>query len=713
MLFTLVIVSLSIASAAMLPSLEFDGDVASLLQSDRKAFADYRELIDNFPKVASAITLHVTAQEGRLVSKAGLERLAEFQLELALLTPVEQVFSPLSLQKYDPRLKQLVPLIPAEFVDDATARKAVESALSGNAALGAMLSTDADSVMMLVVLAENTPRSMSRLSGLLLDIDQLASDAGFAVLKSGRAVIQAELISHLIRDQIVVTLLGIAVGIVIAFVVFRDWRAVLLCSGTASVALLWTLGAMAALGQPLDAMTTILPILGSILAFADSLHLLSHWRRRIIDGEERQDALIRAIREIGPATALTSITTALAFSSMIIAGPALADLAVFGVVTVTIAFLSSIVVLPVGCSLIATFFGMPGAAGGSIGSWLEPLTVRTALKVPRIIAAGTGILIAALLIIHIEYEPSFSPAENLPASSQAHRAEAALSADFGGSDRIFAVVPLAQEANIDDPASKKALLSAHDAMAEQLGAERVLSMADIWRDIDTDDPEVRAQLAEAGLAGNGRAVLVIGMISGVEPAATLKALHGQLISKPALSEATITGFAIMSAFEATHIIERLKSGLLLAVALAAGIVGLVCRSARVFLAVAMANLLVVLFIEACAWAFGRPGEFALYVALTIALGIGIDDSVHILNLMRRTQDKISRDQIIRRAIGRAAPALAASTIVLCANILVTAVSVLPVVTFIGLTISLTLAFALFSNVIILPSILAAGMKKEA
>ncbi len=711
----LVILLATIASVAMLPSLQFNGDVATLLKSERKAYADYQRLVDGFPEVASSVTLHLSTGGQSLVSKSGLQRLTDFQLDLNLLDPVERVVSPLSLRRFDRDRKRLVPAIPTDPADDDAVVAAVEAALSDQIGLGSFLSDDGDSAMVLIVLARVDDPSISRLIKLFEDIDRAAGTAGFTVLKSGSAVIQAELVGHLVRDQIVVTLLGIAAGIVIAFLVFRDWRAVLLCSSTASLALLWTLAAMAALGRPLDAMTTILPILGSILAFADGLHLLSHWRRRLYDGEAAQEALIRTIREIGPATGLTSVTTALAFAAMAVAAPALANLALFGMLTVAIAFLASIVALPVGCAWMASYFVMPGASGVVSARWLAALTDRSALKYPRAVAVGALVLITAFFAIHLAYEPSFSAVENLPAASQTRQAEAALTADFGGSDRIFAIVPFDHHQTGGNGPALEPLLAAHDALAAELGAGQVASVAGLLRQAGADrvaETEA-AELIAASASRDGRSQLVIGTIPAATPAAELQGLYERLSADPALAGVTITGFPIMAAFEATHIIDRLKSGLLLAVALAAGIVGLVCRSPRVFFAVAAANLLVVLLIEAGAWAIGQPGEFALYIALTIALGIGIDDSVHILNLMRQPAGTALPETRIRHAIARAAPALAGSTIVLCANILVTAVSVLPVVTFIGLTISLTLALALIANVIILPAMLAVGRKREA
>ena len=122
----------------------------------------------------------------------------------------------------------------------------------------------------------------------------------------------------------------------------------------------------------------------------------------------------------------------------------------------------------------------------------------------------------------------------------------------------------------------------------------------------------------------------------------------------------------------------------------------------------LANLLVVLLVEAGVWATGRLADFALFVALTVAIGVGVDNAVHIVNLHRRRGQAVSSHESLRKVLDLVAPALTASTLVLSAYILVTQFSALPVVNFIGVAIAITLLLALVSNVVVLPATLVAS-----
>ena len=217
--------------------------------------------------------------------------------------------------------------------------------------------------------------------------------------------------------------------------------------------------------------------------------------------------------------------------------------------------------------------------------------------------------------------------------------------------------------------------------------------------------------APAVMSDDGRTVLLSGMIKGLLPAGEVIDLYNRLTALPELKGASITGPAVMTAIENSYVIQQLKLGMLLAAVLAAGIVGLVCRSVRVFAGVFLANLLVVLLVEAGVWATGRLADFALFVALTIAIGVGVDNAVHIVNLHLRRAPSVTSSGSLGEVLELVAPALTASTLVLSAYILVTQFSALPVVNFIGVAIAVTLLVALVSNVVVLPATLVASPRK--
>lgn len=115
-----------------------------------------------------------------------------------------------------------------------------------------------------------------------------------------------------------------------------------------------TLGVMARLGIPLDLVTTILPTLISVVAIADSVHLLLVFYKEFEkNGGDKQRAIEHAMSRTGLAILMTSITTAVGLLSFIFADLApVAHLGIAAPIAVLLAFFYTIVLLP---ALIAVF----------------------------------------------------------------------------------------------------------------------------------------------------------------------------------------------------------------------------------------------------------------------------------------------------------------------------------------------------------------------
>ena len=463
-LFAFLVLTVSIAALAMLPYLTFDGNTDNMVKSDRQAYAEYQAFRDSFPSAASSVTLHIRGGEQPLISKQGFENLVNFHIETSLLDNVEQVISPLSVQQYDSDRQLIEPVFPETFETDQSAKEAALRAVELVPEVAAFLSIKGNSALMVIVLADDESGASQNQTQFFDDLDRLINESGLDVLKTGLATVRFELFTALVDDLIFVTLMGIVIGATIAFVVFRRWQIVLLANAPAVVSVLWTLGAMTAVGSPINPLTTIIPIFAMILTFADGLHLLSHWLRRLSEGEESHGALRDVISEVGPATALTSITTSLALISLALGGEPLYGLAFFGATTVMISYFSVIVVLPVLCRIMSSGIEQQTVVGLKIGRWIRPLANWTAFAVPRFIVGISTIAVLSLLVIHVQFEASVDLSDHIPKASETHEAEVAISDDFGGSDPVYVLLPLPEGVEFSDHTGRQIIVAAHEAL---------------------------------------------------------------------------------------------------------------------------------------------------------------------------------------------------------------------------------------------------------
>ncbi|MCC2113508.1 MAG: MMPL family transporter, partial [Hyphomicrobiales bacterium] len=104
------------------------------------------------------------------------------------------------------------------------------------------------------------------------------------------------------------------------------------------------------------------------------------------------------------------------------------------------------------------------------------------------------------------------------------------------------------------------------------------------------------------------------------------------------------------------------------------------------------------------------------IALTIAFGIAVDDSIHLVNRFNAERSAGAATTVaLSRALDKVTPALVATTLVLCLGMMVTNLSSLPTAIHFGYVVIGTLLFALMADLYILPAMILtltrASMKK--
>lgn len=169
---------------------------------------------------------------------------------------------------------------------------------------------------------------------------------------------------------------------------------------------------------------------------------------------------------------------------------------------------------------------------------------------------------------------------------------------------------------------------------------------------------------------------------------------------------TATGFAVLAARSGPQIITRLSLSLAAAAFGAAALAALAFRSVRVFWVMLLPNVLPVLMIGALLYGAGLPLQMASVLAMTIALGIAVDDTVHMANCFwAHCEVRVPRIAIVRtmREVG---PVLIATTLVLTLGLAPALWSWSPGISvFAGFAIA-TIGIALLTDVIALPALLS-------
>ncbi len=133
---------------------------------------------------------------------------------------------------------------------------------------------------------------------------------------AGKAAVQTEF-SALIKNEMVFYILLCLLFLLVALIIlFRKWRTVVVAYISVILGSVVFAGILGLIGNPLDLMAMLFPVLMLIVGMSDVVHFLTKYSDEIKAGSPKMDAMVATIKEIGYATLLTSATTAAGFASL-------------------------------------------------------------------------------------------------------------------------------------------------------------------------------------------------------------------------------------------------------------------------------------------------------------------------------------------------------------------------------------------------------------
>jgi predicted RND superfamily exporter protein len=142
------------------------------------------------------------------------------------------------------------------------------------------------------------------------------------------------------------------------------------------------------------------------------------------------------------------------------------------------------------------------------------------------------------------------------------------------------------------------------------------------------------------------------------------------------------------------------------------LIGVAFGSLRMALVSAIPNMFPILGTQAWLWATGAGLQLTTVMALTIAFGIAVNDTIHMLShyMHGRREEQRSHIDSVHHTLRRIGGAIVATTVILCAGTIIVAFSELPQVALFGSLFVLSLSLALVGDLFMLPSLLVAASR---
>ncbi|WP_319530021.1 MMPL family transporter [uncultured Cohaesibacter sp.] len=729
---TLAAIITIIAAFLMVTETRFTGDITENLRNDSDTYQSFRALEENFHAFSGDENILIRTED--LSDPKVYESFQNFLLDLQFAPQVTAAVSIFSLPSApDPDVGQATADTgsgsPAGFFLTSPKAQALpirERLLQLRSSIplaGRMLSEDLKAtivVLMLTPAEEGEPRGLSPQN--VEEIQKLAaaySDA-FSISFAGIPEIQRTIRSTLYSDQTKITIASTILCILVAWTIFRSWRGAIICSLPPIIGAVWYFGVLAIFRIPVDFLTTIIPTMVIVVSFADGVHLYMSIQRKRSEGEDITPAISHAIATTGPACFLASLTTALAFVGIGLGGvQTMHRLAITGSFGIMLAFLSVILLLP---TLAHFLLDRRPSAKAHIPAFLKAsarpaIWLATSFRRPTLLFAL--VLSVFLITIHIILPASFRVTDYLAEDTSIRQDEIYIEEKLGGSGQLYAIIP--------DPDGKKGLsttdrteiaailASLNKKMTKPLDPEPVVG----WmRQLDHLPSADENPMISRFVSKDGKSYLIpipLGtMLAGEQISGYAEGLLTQLKQDGLEGKATLAGLSLLTGREAPQLIRDLRKGLMSAIAIVILSIMIIVRSVRVGIAFMLPNLIPIMTVEAYFWIVDRPLSMTAVIALTIAFGIAVDNSIHLLNQFRHTskaEPGQTMELSMSHAISAITPAVVATTLLLVAGLCMTQLSSMPSVSLFGRLVMTALFVALLADLFLLPSFLLALERK--
>lgn len=562
---------------------------------------------------------------------------------------------------------------------------------------------------------------------------------------AGRAVGQRYFVQRIEMELVIFVSCSIFLISIFLIIAFRSFWGVLVPLTIVLLTVIWLVGLMVLNGKAFDILLTIIPTIVFVVGMSDVVHIVSKYFDELRFGKEKFEALKIAFKEIGIATFLTSITTAIGFLTLVTSS--ILPLRDFGMIAATGVFLAYILaytLLPAVLVLVKP----PKVINK------KPLDVFWTRKLhffflwiirnrKKIAIGSIGALIICLWGIS-RIEVNNFLLEDL-------RDNDPMKMDFVFFEDVFAGVRpfemsikiLDEDISILHPEVLMEIDKIENYLQEEYGIGFIVSPTSAVKMINKanhsgkqeyyklpDNGEqfekLSKQIGRFAKSKNMRSLITeeqdegrlfgkMGDWGAIEIKKRDLALDEYIQNniKNDLIEIRQTGTAKLIDLNNEYLSATMIKGLMIAFAAIALIVGLMFRSVRMVLISLVPNVFPLLMVGAFMGYTGIDLKVSTAIIFTIAFGIAVDDTIHFLSRLKLETNKgKSLLYATKRTFLGTGKAIIITSLILVAGFLSLMISTFKGTFYTGLLVSLTLFFAVFSDLLLIPILLWAFGKKN-
>jgi len=570
-------------------------------------------------------------------------------------------------------------------------------------------------------------------------INKFEKDTGIRVYTSGMPYIRT------LNSQNIIDEIGLFVGAALLvtsllfFFFFRSFRATIIAMFTVIIGVMWAFGVLGLLEYEITVLTALIPPLIIVIGIPNCIFLINKYQQEIKLHGNKAKSLQRVITKVGNATLMTNLTTASGFATFILTNSVL--LKEFGVVAsiniITI-FLLSLFIIPI----IYSYLPPPKEKHlKHLGkNWIIQFVNWTEhmVKNHRIAIYIISVSVLCISIIGINnIGISGSIIEDMPKKTEFFKDIKFFEKEFEGIMPLEILIDTKRKKGVLSLASLKRMDKLQTYINEVPELSKPLSVVELVKFSKqayyNNNPEYyqlpnsqertfllsyansgteSSHFLENYVDSTGQFARITTFMKDTETERfdrieeDLKSEIKKIFPKERYN-VILTGKALVFQKGTKYLVNNLIVSLSLAIFLIALFMAWMFRSFKMILVSLIPNLLPLIITAGLMGFIGVPIKPSTILVFSIAFGISVDDTIHFLAKYR--QELIANKWKIRKSVYAALRETGVSmlytSIVLFFGFSVFAISSFGGTVALGILVSITLLFAMLSNLLLLPSLL--------
>ena len=323
--------------------IEIEAGIKDMLPKDNKVVKKYNEVQETFGGMAFAA---IMIEDDEIIDTATLKKIKKMNSDLEKIDGVKEVKSITNIDKIESsaggiEVNNFIKKIPA---NNEEAQKIKEELLRRDQYLGKIVTEDFKSTMVLAEIKdEEKPEEI--VNRIQSTVKKYKGPEELYI--TGSPVMVADATDYMKNDLKKLLPFVIAAMVLILYLSFRSLRGVLLPISAVLISVIWAVGLQSIIGKSLSLVSTVLPVLLISVGSAYVIHIVARYYEELNNGYDVDVAIDNSIKKVGLPVIMAGGTTMIGFASLFFSDLVIIqDFALGTAFGVGIALLTSIIFIP-------------------------------------------------------------------------------------------------------------------------------------------------------------------------------------------------------------------------------------------------------------------------------------------------------------------------------------------------------------------------------